>query len=43
MFCVIQEIEVKKVHAGEPKEIEVYETTWTTNDKKESTLGVALQ
>ena len=39
MFCVIQEIEVKKVHAGEPKEIEVYETTWTTNDKKESTWG----
>lgn len=39
MFCVIQEIEVKKVHAGEPREIEVYETTWTTNDKKESTWG----
>ncbi|SEU19733.1 hypothetical protein [Enterocloster clostridioformis] len=39
MFCVIQEIEVKKVHAGEPREIEVYETTWTTNDKKKSTWG----
>lgn len=31
MFCVIQEIETKKVSCGEPKEIEVYESSWSMN------------
>ena len=31
MFCVIQEIETKKVSYGEPKEIEVYESSWSMN------------
>lgn len=39
MYCVIQEIEIKKVPTGEPKEIEAYETTWTTNSEKESIWG----
>lgn len=39
MYCVIQAIEIKKVPTGEPKEIEVHETTWTTNGEKESIWG----
>lgn len=39
MFCVIQEIEVKKVPAGESKEIETYETTWTIGGVNGSTWG----
>ena len=39
MYCVIQEIEIKKVPAGEAKEIEVYETTWTINGENGSTWG----
>lgn len=39
MYCVIQEIELKKVPAGESKEIEVYETTWTINGENGSTWG----
>ena len=39
MYCVIQEIELKKVPAGESKEIEVYETTWTINGEHGSTWG----
>ncbi len=39
MFCVIQEIEVKKVPAGEAKTIEVYETTWTIDGVNGSTWG----
>lgn len=31
MFCVIQEIETKKISCGEPKEIEVYESSWSMN------------
>ena len=36
---MIQEIEIKKVPAGESKEIEVYETTWTINGENGSTWG----
>ena len=39
MYCVIQEIELKKVPAGESKEIVVHETTWITNGEKESIWG----
>lgn len=39
MFCVIQEIEIKKVSAGEAREIEAYETTWTIDGVKGSTWG----
>lgn len=31
MFCVIQETEIKNVSCGEPKEIEVYESSWSMN------------
>lgn len=34
MFCVIQEISVKTVPAGEPKGIEVYEVRWTSDGKE---------
>lgn len=34
MFCVIQEVEVKTVPAGEPKGIEVYESHWTADGKE---------
>ena len=34
MFCVIQEVEVKTVPAGEPKGIEVYESRWTSDGKE---------
>lgn len=34
MFCVIQEVEVKTVPAGEPKGIEVYESRWTANGQE---------
>ena len=34
MFCVIQEVEVKTVPAGEPKGIEVYESRWTADGKE---------
>lgn len=34
MFCVIQEVEVKTVPAGEPKGIEVYESRWTANGEE---------
>lgn len=39
MYCVIQEIEIKKLHRGEPKQIEVYENTWTINGVQGSTYG----
>ena len=39
MYCVIQEIGIKKVSAGESKEIEVYETTWTINGENGSIWG----
>ena len=39
MYCVIQEVEIKKVPAGEAKAIEVYETTWTINGENGSTWG----
>lgn len=35
MFCVIQEIKIKKVSAGEAKEIEVHETTWRDSNSGE--------
>lgn len=31
MYCVIQEIKVKKIPAGGPKGIEVYETAYTSD------------
>ena len=34
MFCVIQEVEVKTVPAGEPKGIEAYESRWTINGQE---------
>ena len=39
MYCVIQQIEIKKVPAGEAKAIEVYETTWTIDGVQGSTWG----
>lgn len=39
MYCVIQEIKIKKVPAGESKEIEVYETNWTMNGEPYTTYG----
>ncbi|MBE5973311.1 MAG: hypothetical protein E7251_01785 [Paenibacillaceae bacterium] len=39
MYCVIQEIAIKKVPVGEPKEIEVYESNWTMNDMPYTTYG----
>lgn len=39
MFCVIQEVEIKKIPAGEAKEIKVYETTWTIDGVSNSTWG----
>lgn len=39
MYCVIQEIEIKKVPAGEAREIKVSETTWTINGVNGSTWG----
>lgn len=39
MYCVIQEIEIKKIPAGEAREIEAYETTWTIDGVKGSTWG----
>lgn len=39
MYCVIQEIGIKKVPAGEAKEIEVHETTWTINGENGSIWG----
>lgn len=39
MYCVIQEIEIKKLPRGEPKRIEVYETTWIINGVNDSTYG----
>ena len=39
MYCVIQEIAIKKAPVGEPKEIEVYESNWTMNDIPYTTYG----
>lgn len=40
MFCVIQELNIKKVPVGEAKEIEAHETTWTdSNGEKGSIWG----
>ncbi len=39
MYCVIQEIEIKKLPRGEPKRIEVYETTCTISGVNDSTYG----
>lgn len=39
MYCVIQEIEIKKLPKGEPKRIETYETTWTIDGVKGTTYG----
>lgn len=39
MYCVIQEIEIKTVPAGEAKTIEVHETTWMTDGENGSTWG----
>lgn len=39
MYCVIQEIEIKKVPPGEPRGIKAHETTWTINGVKGSTWG----
>lgn len=37
MYCVIQEIETKKVPAGEPKKIEVHESSWSMNGEPYTT------
>ena len=37
MYCVIQEIVIKKVPAGEPKEIEVYESNWSAGGWQNTT------
>jgi hypothetical protein len=39
MYCVIQEIEIKKVPVGEPKEIEVYDSNWTMNGEAYTSYG----
>lgn len=39
MYCVIQEIEVKKVPAGESKKIETHETTWEIDGVKGVAYG----
>lgn len=39
LYCVIQEIDIKKVPSGEAKAIEVCETTWTINGVNGSTWG----
>lgn len=39
MYCVIQEIRIKKVPVGEPRAIEAYETTWAIDGVKGSTWG----
>lgn len=39
MYCVIQEIEIKRIPAGEPKEIIVTETNWSINGEARTTYG----
>ena len=39
MYCFIQEIEIKKVPAGEPKEIEVFESNWTMDGEPYTSYG----
>lgn len=39
LYCVIQEVEIKKLSKGEAKQIETYETTWTIAGVKGTTYG----
>jgi len=39
LYCVIQQVEIKKLPKGEPKRIETHETTWTMNGVNGSTYG----
>lgn len=42
MYCVIQEVKIKKIPPGEPKEIEVYESTWTIGGQTTTSYGYRM-
>jgi len=42
MYCVIQEVKIKKIPRGEAKEIEVYSLPWTFDGEKNASYGYKM-